>query len=141
MDLVLGVVDVAYEKGETTGKVANILENKYHVMEIFSIERHAKIETALTDAVAAAIDHVVMRKNSPISDIFFGATEQIAEQFRDFLDAGEVEKIMPITQPIAAAQMGVNSRKKAGVNAGNQARVAFVDTGLYRQSMRAWIEK
>ncbi len=141
MDLVLGVIDVAYEDGKTTGEVAEILENRYHVMEIFSIERHAKIESALVDAVMGAIEHTVMRKNTPPGDIFLGATEKIAQEFRDFLDAGEVEKIMPITQPIAAAQMGVNSRKKSGVNAGNEARVAFVDTGLYQASMRAWIEK
>ena len=49
MRLHLGVLDVPYKQGsnsspETTGDVAEILENRYHPIEIF-YEEHANIET------------------------------------------------------------------------------------------------
>lgn len=143
MKLVLGVEDIAYKEVfvddvKTTGDVAEILEGKYHVMEVFFEEKKEKIGNALADGIAAQITALVNGR-APAKDAFYGATQKIDEMFRDFLDADEISAILPLTQQIAAAQLGRNSRKKAGYNKDNEARPAFIDTGLYQQSFRSWI--
>jgi hypothetical protein len=45
-----------------------------------------------------------------------------------------------MTQQITAAQMGVNHRKKKPYSSKNEARPAFIDTGLYVASFRAMIK-
>lgn len=144
LSLTLGVVDTPYaapgKSTTTTGDVAQILEDKYHVMQIFAIENEAKIASLITEAALKEIARVASGKGRSDKP-FFGATQKIDEAFRDFLDSGQMEAIMPITQPIAAAQMGVNHRKKAGYNKGREARPAFIDTGLYQQSFTSWVHK
>jgi hypothetical protein len=147
--LVLGVIDVPYEDGKTTtgdvadatttGDVAEILEGKYHVMEIFYLERREQIEALIAGQAAAALQNLLtgsMQYGDPIFDV----TQQIDELFRDFLDADEISAILPITQQITAAQIGKNSRKKSGYNKNNEARPAFIDSGLFQSSFRSWIE-
>ena len=143
MRLILGVVDVAYsgdKDAKTTGDVAQILEDKYHVMEIFYLENQEKIGEFLADGIAAQITALANGKK-PSGNPFFSATQKIDERFRDFLDSGQMETILPITQPIAAAQIGVNHRKKKGYNKNHEARPAFIDTGLYQRSFRSEVEK
>jgi hypothetical protein len=122
----------------TTGAVAEILEAQYHVMEIFYESRKEKIDQWLAEAVQDQIDDIVAGHRSN-RDPFDTAMGKIEVEFRAFLDADEISAVLPLTQQIAAAQIGVNHRKKSGFNKNNEARAAFVDTGLYSASMRSWI--
>ncbi|HUW79728.1 MAG TPA: hypothetical protein VMV54_02390, partial [Acidocella sp.] len=64
MQLVLGVLDVAYSNGDekgvkTTSQVAQTLEDKYHVMETFFEMRKQKIGAVLSNSVANSIENMV----------------------------------------------------------------------------------
>ncbi|MHB1310543.1 MAG: hypothetical protein ACYC3L_00905 [Gemmatimonadaceae bacterium] len=142
MKLVLGVLDVAYSDAgssgaTTTGDVAKILEDRYHVMETFYESRRQQVGEWLADSVADAIDGLVKGRNVKPT---FDAEQKIEASFRAYLSANEWSGIVPLTQQITAAQMGVSHRKKHPYASKNKERPAFIDTGLYQASFRAWIE-
>ncbi len=136
----LGVVDVAYSGGDgkttTTGDVAEILEDKYHVMRSFLETNEDFIGQMLADGVAGAIETMAMGR-APRQLTF--NTDKINERFRNFLSGGEMQRLMPATQPIKAAEAGVNHRKKHPNKKDNKPRKAFIDTGLYQASFRSWV--
>lgn len=142
MEIVLGVVDASYEgeEGKTTGEVAQILEDKYHPMFIFYLENEGKIGEMIANSMARQIERKAAGHGVEAKP-FFAAEEKIAEAFRDFLDADIISGILPMTQQITAAQMGVSHRKKHPYSSKNKARPALIDTGLYQQSFKAWVEK
>ncbi|MGC9216178.1 hypothetical protein [Acidithiobacillus sp.] len=162
--LMLGVENVAYSdpdvKGATTtGEVATILEDKYHVMRVF-VELHGQ---TIADVIARNIanDLDALLHGERISKLpLQGAMGNIESGFRDYLSADEWQKTSG--QAIAAAQNGVSHRfknaqnktvsakgvVKAGGGMGMTAvakksrgpRPAFIDTGLYSASFRAEIK-
>ena len=139
----LGVVDVAYTgddgAGKTTGDVAGYLEDRYHIMRVF-IENHEKfVGDALADAVAGAIESMMQGKPGGALDLK-GATGKIEERFRDYLSSGELARMLPVSQQSQAAAAGVNHRKITPYAKKNKARAAFIDTGLYQASFRAWVD-
>ncbi len=143
--LSLGVEDVAYSDPDasgatTTGQVAEILEDKYHVMRVF-VELHGQ---SIADAIAQNIanDMEAMANNERISKApLLDAMGKIESGFRDYLGADEWQKTTG--QAIAAAQNGVSHRFKAVKGAKAKARgprPAFISTGLYSASFRAEIK-
>jgi len=145
LELALGVIDVKYGdahgtgRQETTGEVAEILEARYNVFTIFFEERQDKISEWLAEAMADELT-AVLNGRPPAHDPLFPAMQKIEAEFRQFLDNDEISAIMPITQQIVAAQMGVNHRKKAGYNKNREARPALIDTGLFQASFRAFTQ-
>ena len=138
MKLVLGVVDVAYSDPEvpgsvTTGEVADFLESKYHVMEVF-YELHANdIAKDVGSAVAERIESILQgNPQESLKNLDVGDIEQ---KFRQYLDLDEWQKTSG--QAIAAAKIGVSQRKKSRKRG---VRPAFIDTGLYQKSFKAWLE-
>jgi hypothetical protein len=144
--LSLGVLDVAYTQDEgngishtTTGKVAQILEDNYHIMATFFALRDEQIAGFLADAMAQAFSDKVNGRTvggSPMAD----AEQRIEAEFRAFIFSNEINTLsMAVTStPIsAAAARGVNKRKMHPYAKANKARPAFVDTGLYVASFRA----
>jgi hypothetical protein len=136
----LGVVDVGYKDDggqTTTGDVAGYLEDKYHIMRIFFELNEDFITGEIDNAVAGAIQTMAM--GGPNTIELGGAMNKIEERFRDFLDSGEMHKILPESQHSQAALKGINHRK-ISPNTQKDQRQAFVDTGLYRAAFRSWIE-
>ena len=137
----LGVTNVAYtdpdEKGATTtGKVAEILEDKYHVMRVFVQLHEQLIGEEITKRYAALLNtqRISGGKVDLGADIMMPKLESA---FRDYLGADEWQKTSG--QVIAAAQNGVSHRfKKPKAKRGP--RPAFIDTGLYSASFRSWIK-
>lgn len=123
----------------TTGDVAQILERRYHVMEIFFEEKQDQIAAALTQSYAGALESVAM--GAPISSFKPDgrAMEVIQTMFRKFISEGEMERLGYPGVPTKAAQRGVNHRMKHPY-AKRAPRPSFRDTGLYEASMRAWLE-
>ena len=144
--LSLGVLDVAYSDASSGGKetttfaVAKILEQNYHVMATFFALRQQKIADYLTEGIAQSFaDRMNGRTvgNNPLAD----AEQQIETEFRAFIYANEMNKISTAltgTPISAAAARGVNKRLKHPYAGKNKARPAFVDSGLYVESFRAW---
>ena len=151
MKLILGVVDVGYSeagKTTTTGDVAEHLENKYHIMRTFYELNEDFIGEALAEQAASMVENLAMGvdtsrdlttdlRGRTISGNSFGG--RIEERFRDFLDSGEMSRLLPASMQSAAAAAGVSHRKKSPYAQANRERTAFVDTGLYQASMRAWV--
>ena len=141
MKLHLGVIEYPYADGSTpTGDVAEILEARYHVIELFYQELGA-------DNVASALELGAARA---IQDLFAGAPPQtisltaeaegeIEQAFRLFLDQRELDGVVPGV-PTQAAIRGVNHRLKKPYAKSNPERPSFVDTGAYQQSFKAWTE-
>lgn len=154
MKLALGVLDVAYsdahgKKGATTtGEVAEILEDRYGVMETFFEEKKQQIADALAEQLVKQIAQVSSGGPQP-NDAFAGAEGQIDHMFRRFLDDEEMARIAGGLSEGEAARFrdfrgagsrGVSHRKKQPYSSKNEARAAFIDTGLYQLSFRAKVK-
>lgn len=134
--------DVIGGSVSTTGDVAEILEAKYHPMEIFA-ELHMEdvIVPALMNSVEGAIETLLMggQGNAEVSP-FSGAMPVIETAFRTFLDNREMEALGYPGVPTAAAIRGVNHRLKHPYAKGNSRRPSFIDTGTYQGAFRAWVD-
>ena len=151
MRLVLGVLDIRYSDANaaggstTTGDVAEALEERYQVMRTFAIRRSEKIGSMLADSMANAILDLANGKPVDTAAPTFEGEQQIEAEFRSFIYGNEMA-ISYAAQTggealTKAAAAGVNSRKKRPYSKKNKPRPAFVDTGLYVSSFRAWVEK
>lgn len=138
-------MNVPYDDEDvTTYEVAKKLEKKYQVMGIFVEKEMNNIQQVVVDAVLGEIDNMKMGKpKTTLGNRTLGGIEEL---FRDFLDADEWQNITGKT--IMAARMGITSRKKMtierllvnGFMGGDEPRPAFIDTGLYQATFRAWID-
>ena len=137
----LGVNNVAYtdeDGGMTTGEVAEILEKKYDVMGVF-VQLHKK---AILDDVSNTF--LMMLKRYMATGQAWGnhsefPLERTDAAFRDYLGRDEWQR--ETGKVIMAARKGVNHRKKHPYAKANGPRPAFIDTGLYRRSFRAFLKK
>lgn len=148
----LGVTDIPYATDEarkvkgkkvqvktmTTGDVAEILENKYHVMELFFEEHSDFIVGEIEKSLAGAIENVAM--GAPPGDPFGAGTQIIDEMFKKFVTEGAVEKLGIPGTPTKAALKGVSHRWKHPYSSENPRRPSFVDTGLYVDNFISWID-
>lgn len=136
----LGVLDIAYSDPDapgavTTGEVAEFLEKKYHVMQVFYELHGQEIADKLGQSVAEQMESLLQgNRTGGLENL---SVDGIDNMFRRYLDADEWQKISG--QTIAAAKAGVSHRKKGKKRKGS--RPAFIDTGLYQQSSRAWMTK
>ena len=123
-------------RGTTTGDVAKILEEKYHIMQVFFDENTQVIVEYLEDSVAGALESLLLGAPAVTFGPFGEGTRRIEKRFRDFIIRQEIEDLGIPGVPTAAALAGVNHRLK--IKRGHR-RPSFVDTGLYVQSFRAWL--
>lgn len=133
----LGVSDLSYATGDkSTGDVAEILEGKYHIMEIFYQQHKEDIAADLEKAISGALEN--MMAGAPPSNKPFGSAEGVIEdRFRRFLSEAEMDRLGYPGVPTGAALSGVNHRTKIKKGA---PRPSFIDTGLYESSMVCWID-
>lgn len=150
----LGVVDVPYAHNPelkpkqrkkrsastmTTGDVADILEAKYHVMRIFFETHKADIAKDLESSLEGALENLLL--GAPLGANAFAAAEgDVEKRFKDFLTNREMEGLGYPGVPTQAALDGVNHRLKHPYRKSNPRRPSFVDTGLYENSFRAWVD-
>ncbi len=140
MKLHLGVNNVAYSDKEskgatTTGEVAEILEGRYHVMEVFYELYKEDVAKQIEKQLKITIEAVMQgNKNLDLNNLPMGKLES---QFKNYLDMREWAGVSG--QVIEAAKSGVSHRKKEKKKA--TARPEFIDTGLYQESFRAWVTK
>jgi hypothetical protein len=135
MKLHLGVIDQKYNLGgESTGDVAQYLEEKYHVMEVFAGSHIDQIAEDMADNVAGVLENIMA--GGPVRlapfDEAMGKTEA---RFHDFLTHEEMAGWPGV--PTQAALDGRTSRRK---NKRGPRRPSFIDTGLYFASFKSWID-
>ena len=137
----------------------------FHIMQKFFDSRKDKIAQWLADDMAASIQtlvntggridtsgrvssasHQIAGKKRIVSGeqfgtLTYGADQKIETEFRAFIFSSEMQATLTAAgggSISAAADAGVNHRKKKAYAKANKARPAFVDTGLYVSSFRAW---
>ena len=133
----LGVSDIPYATGDkTTGDVAEILEGKYHIMQVFYEQHKEDISADLEKSLSGSLEN--MMSGAPPPNKPFGTAEAaIEDRFRRFLSEAEMDKLGYPGVPTEAALRGVNHRMK--INKGSP-RPSFIDTSLYESSMVCWID-
>ena len=121
----------------TTGDVAEILEAKYHVMEIYWSLHEAQIAADLEESLSGALETILMGGPAQAHG-FEGALSKIEDGFKQMLSQRELDGLGYPGIPTKAAQAGVSSRFKSGYTKNRTPRPSFVDTSLYMSSFRAW---
>lgn len=143
----LGVIDIGYGQArrtakiavETTGDVAEWLENKYHIFEVFFESHGQEIADALAQSLADQIADIAAGAPVP-SDPLQDAEQSIEASFKKFLSSQEIEGFGIPGVPTKAALKGVNHRFKHPYAKGNPRRPSFIDSGLYQASFRIWMD-
>jgi hypothetical protein len=137
---------IAVPMAKTTFDVAERLEAKYHVMELFFEEVGVDlIAEALEHSVNGAIKKVLMgapmadeplspSKQGPVSE----AMSEIEAAFKHFLSLKFLDGVAPGVATKASLK-GVNHRMKHPY-AKRPSRPSFIDTGLYEANFKAWID-
>lgn len=137
----LGVIDIPYgdETSKTTGDVAEILEDKYHIMEVFFELHGQNAADAIAESLMGAIESISM--GAPVDlDPYAAVTQDLDEKFKRFILEGEVERVGIPGTPTAAARKGTSHRKKRPYVNTNEPRQSFYDTGMYADHFISWID-
>lgn len=151
----LGVIDVPYgaapkakKKGKsklkstpsmTTGDVAEILEAKYHPMEVFFTVEEKKITRALENSLEGALETILMG-GPPSLDPLGGAMSTIEDMFKRFITEKKMDSLGYPGVPTKASLAGVNHRLLHPFAKNNPRRPSFVDTGAYVGAFKAWVD-
>ena len=146
----LGVVDVPYghqdparpgrkpgnTPNETTGDVAQILEDKYGIMQTFWDLHGQEVADAMTAGLLGELESELM--GAPAGrDPVAGAMDLAKQIFSRFLESKEMDGVVGGV-PTQASLNGTSHRFKN--KKGAPGRPSFVDTGLFESSFRAWVE-
>lgn len=132
----LGVIEMPYaDSDKTTGDVAEILEAKYHVMEVFFETNEREIGGFFAESMRGALENLIA--GSPVTaNPLVDAEGAVEDRFHRFIEQDEMDGLVPGV-PTKAARRGVNHRLK--IKRGDP-RPSFRDTGLYEASFKAWTE-
>jgi len=135
----VGVNDVPYPVGRgrterSTARIAEILEDQYHLMETFVQSRMGEISEEIATNGANYIEKLFGAPQST-PDLYAGIELWLEDEFKNFIN-DEVETFGIQGVPTAAAEKGRSRRGRRVVRAGG----SFVDTGLYRDNVKVWVE-
>lgn len=131
----LGVVELPYaEGGKTTGDVAEILENKFGIMEKFAERNIEHIADFVADGILGAIESRFAGAPETF-DVFAGAMAKVEDKFHKYIDREEHGiHTKAKDKPLAGARKKRQYRRVS-------AKTTFVDTGLYRNNFKAWVKE
>ena len=121
----------------TTGDVAQWLEHRYGLMEVYVRVRGRVIENAISTSVEGALEALVMGRRV---DPFARGMSAIESDFKRWISSGAAERDVP-GAPTGAAKRGVNHRLAHPYRKSNPRRVSFRDTGLFMSSFSAWVTR
>lgn len=122
---------------KTTGEVAEILEEKYGVMDTFAYAQLPGIAKELEKSIAGSLETLLMG-GPPSANPFATAESAITAMFKNFLATSAIEHMGIEGVPTQAAKDGVNHRLKHPYAKGNPRRASFIDTGMYQSHFLAW---
>ena len=148
----LGVLDVPYKEDQvtvqkygvtkissiTTGEVAEILEDEYHVMEIFFNLHEDFVAKSLEEGLAGTLEDLLTGA-PPSKDPFGRGCSAIESRFKDFLSNREMDQLGYPGIPTGAAEAGVNHRLLHPYAKDNPERPSFIDTGQYQADFKSWV--
>ncbi|HAW3351299.1 TPA: hypothetical protein ACGSHR_002887 [Escherichia coli] len=130
----LGVIDIPYEDEDTTtGDVAEYLEEKYQIMQMFFDRYGSDIADLMSNDLAASLENM-MAGSPPSNDPLAESMSRIHDLFVAFLDNQEMDGMPGV--PTRRALLGISKRFK---EKRGEPRASFIDTGTYQAAMRAWV--
>lgn len=143
MKIHLGVIEQKYANSKEsvgTGDVAEILEDHYGILQTFVNWNIKDIAKDMASSLAGSLETMMM--GGPHGDPFAAAMDKTQTRAKKFISSQEAERRIisgrwPV--PTGAALKGINHRKKnprTGIR-----RPSFIDTGLYQNSLKAWVEE
>lgn len=122
----------------TTGDVAERLEDKYHVMQVFFNQREADVAKTLETSIGGALENLM--GGAPVStEPFAEGMGEIETIFKNMLDIKAFDGLIP-GAPTAASLKGINHRLKHPYSKSNPVRPSFIDTGEYQATFKAWVD-
>jgi len=135
MILSLGVVDYPYaDTGQTTGEVAEILEDKYGVMQKFADQNLDFMAQSITDGVIGAIENAFAGAPQT-ANVFAEGLSKIEDRFHDYIDHEEHGiRTKSKEKPLSGVRKKRQYRRVTG-------KTTFVDSGLYRNSFKVWVKE
>lgn len=137
MKLHLGVLDIPHSTGSdsedyvTTGDVAVILEDRYHIIELYVEEiGHEHIARAFEESAKTAIEDIFSGKQTGAAEYMAGgssemfaltgdATQEIEDSFRIFIDQKELDFVMPGVPTFASTGGEISVTEYSVDKAGN----------------------
>lgn len=132
-------MELPYNKkgGLTTFDVANFLEARYHVMEVFYQVHQADVAASLEDSLQGAVENLML--GGPTQQNPFGTAEnKIKDAFDVFITNKEMESLGYPGVPTKASIQRRSARFKS--KKAKKERPSFVDTGLYLNSFASWVD-
>jgi len=149
----LGELDQPYaydNNGQTTGDVAEALEQRYGLFSAFVNMNEDAISQQVENSLEGAFETMFMTGQFSRLGAFNTATSGIEDLFRTAIDMRAYDGRLKGV-PTRAAQMGVRHSKKnpfgrwrgRGKNKHFEPwppRASFFDTGLLSSSFRAWVD-
>jgi hypothetical protein len=123
---------------QTTGDVAEILEDKYGIMDTFAFARLPDIAKALEESIAGELETLMMG-GRPSGNPFASAESSIGTMFKQFISTQQIEHMGIEGVPTQAALKGVNHRLKHSYAKANPRRPSFIDTGMYVANFKCWV--
>jgi hypothetical protein len=121
---------------QTTGDVAERLEDKYHIMQVFYEQHKGDVGLALEGALAGALENLLM--GAPASTAPFGeGASKIETAFKRFLSDKEMDRLGYPGVPTKASLLGISHRFKGKRG---PPRPSFIDTAMYENSFKAWVD-
>ena len=122
---------------KTTGDVAEILEEKYGILDTFAFMRLPDIAKELENSIAGELETLMMG-GRPAGNPFQGAESAITAMMKNFISSGAAEHSGIEGTPTQAALNGVNHRLKHPYAKANARRPSFIDTSMYMDHMICW---
>jgi hypothetical protein len=130
----------------TTGDVAEILEAKYGLMAAFYRVHETDVAQAIETSLEGALESLLMQTSRGVAafgqavDPWGRGMQLIQQEFRDFINSKEAERVGIPGVPTKAALRGVSHRRKHPYAGRNPRRPSFRDTGLLVSSFRSWVD-
>jgi hypothetical protein len=126
-----------YGPVQTTGDVATLLEEKYHIMEHFFELHGQEVADDMSASVGSALEAALMGAPATLDPTATGLSKT-QERFRTMIENRELEGLGYPGVPTQAAIKGISHRLKGKRG---ERRPSFRDTGLLERSFTAWIEE
>lgn len=130
----------------TTGKVSDILEEKYQLFETFYKDNESLIASELEKSLEAAYEAVLT--GAPVSqDPYGNATGRFEDLFKRALYTNGFDGRIPGVPTVASGRVpavrkgGIQHRMAHPYSMNNPSRPSFIDTGNFESSIKVWVEE
>jgi hypothetical protein len=134
-----GVQDVPHlDQRHTTGDIADFLESKYGLFQVFYDIHEREILSLLAQSAANTAFDILRRGAPRTMNLYAGGAAKIKTMLREDIAMSKFDGRIPGV-PTAAALACKSKRFKSGYTRGRRSRASFVDTGIFESDIAVWV--